>query len=229
MVSGALSILGRIMIWTVVLAAGSGSRYGAAKQFDQLGGRRIIDRSVDVASGVSDGVVLVVPAGETDPGHGPVGGSTSLPETDECVQGGATRSESVRAGLAAVPGGAEIIVVHDAARPLAGRAIFDRVVQAVLGGADAAIPGLVVVDTIKRVRDDTVVETIDRSELVAVQTPQAFAAGVLRRAHESGGDATDDASLVEAMGGTVVVVAGEPENMKITLPHDLRVAETWLR
>ncbi len=74
-----------------------------------------------------------------------------------------------------------------------------------------------------------VAATIGRSELVAVQTPQAFAADVLRRAHESGGDATDDASLVEAMGGTVVVVAGEPENMNIRLPHDLRVAETWLR
>ena len=214
------------MIWTLVLAAGAGTRYGARKQFEELGGRRIIDRSVDVALEASDGVVLVVPDGgdENDVGAG------GYPTVDVCVTGGATRSASVRSGLSAVPDDAEIVVVHDAARPLAGRPLFDRVIGAVRDGADVAVPGVPVVATVKRVADGRVVETLDRSELVAVQTPQAFSAEVLRNAHAAGGDATDDAGLVEALGYTrVEVVEGEPGNIKVTVPSDLRQAELWLR
>ena len=189
------------------MAAGRGDRYGAAKQFESFRGRTLLDWATDVARRSSDDVVVVLPPGQ--------GG----------VAGGATRSESVRAGLAAVPDAADIIVVHDAARPLATDALFAAVIDAVRNGADAAIPGVAVTDTVKRVEGDRVIETLDRSQLVAVQTPQAFRADALRKAHGAGGDATDDAALVEAAGGTVVVVAGEPGNIKVTTPADLRVAE----
>jgi 2-C-methyl-D-erythritol 4-phosphate cytidylyltransferase len=134
------------------------------------------------------------------------------------VAGGASRSASVRAGLAAVPADAEVVVVHDAARPAARPALFESVVAAVLAGADAAIPGVPLVDTVKRVAGGVVVETLDRTALVAVQTPQAFRAAVLREAE---GEATDDAALVEAAGGRVVVVPGDPANLKVTEPADL--------
>jgi 2-C-methyl-D-erythritol 4-phosphate cytidylyltransferase len=199
-------------VWAVVVAAGSGERYGAAKQYAQLDGRRVLDWSLAAARGAADGVVLVVSARHAgDP----------EPAADVVVAGGSSRSESVRAGLDAVPDDAEIIVVHDAARPAASAALFAAVVAAVRAGADGAIPGVAVVDTIKRVQDDVVVETLDRAALVAVQTPQAFRASVLRSAHADGGDATDDGALVEAAGGRVVVVPGEPQNVKLTTPADL--------
>jgi 2-C-methyl-D-erythritol 4-phosphate cytidylyltransferase len=199
-----------LSVWAIVVAAGSGSRFGRPKQFESLGGTTILQRSIDVASRACDDVVVVLPAGE--------GG----------VTGGATRSDSVRNGLAAVPHDAEIVVVHDAARPLVTPALFKAVIDAVRAGADAAVPGVAVSDTIKRIDGERVLETLDRAELVAVQTPQAFRLDALRRAHASGGDATDDAALVEAAGGSVVVVPGEATNIKITTPDDLRVAEALL-
>ena len=211
-------------VWAIVVAAGSGTRFGDAvpKQFLELGGRRLVDRAVAAASGACDGVVAVLPAAHLEVAEVP----------GAVVAGGPTRSASVRAGLAAVSDDAEVIVVHDAARPLAGAELFERVVAAVRAGADGAVPGLSVPDTIKRV-DATgggvvVVETLDRPALRAIQTPQAFAAAVLRRAHAGGGDATDDAALVEALGATVVVVDGDPGNLKITGPDDLARAEAIL-
>jgi 2-C-methyl-D-erythritol 4-phosphate cytidylyltransferase len=127
----------------------------------------------------------------------------------------------VRCGLDVVGPDADVIVVHDAARPFAAPGLFAAVVTAVRDGADGAVPGVAVADTIKRVVGGQVVATLDRGELVAVQTPQAFAAAALRRAHDDGGDATDDAALVEAAGGRVVVVPGDPANTKITLRTDL--------
>ncbi len=118
------------------------------------------------------------------------------------------------------------IVVHDAARPLADPALFERVIAAVRDGADGAVPGVPVPDTIKRVDPaGHVIETLDRAALRAIQTPQAFAADVLRRAHAGEGDATDDAALVEAAGGRVVVVEGDPANLKVTGRDDLVRAE----
>jgi 2-C-methyl-D-erythritol 4-phosphate cytidylyltransferase len=141
------------------------------------------------------------------------------------VVGGDTRSASVRRGLAAVPAAAEVIVVHDAARPYAEPALFRAVVAAVRAGADGAVPGIPVVDTVKQVAPDgTVLATLDRSRLVTVQTPQAFRADVLRAAHAAGGEATDDAALVEGAGGRVVVVPGSPDNRKITVATDLHPA-----
>ncbi|MBO0886204.1 MAG: 2-C-methyl-D-erythritol 4-phosphate cytidylyltransferase, partial [Acidimicrobiales bacterium] len=145
------------------------------------------------------------------------------------VPGGATRAGSVRAGLAAVPEAADIIVVHDAVRPLASPALFRAVVGAVEGGADGAIPGLPVSETLKRVDQGAVVATVDRGDLVAVQTPQAFRAGILRAAHEGDPEATDDAALVEAVGGTVVVVPGEDQNLKLTVARDLILARALQR
>jgi 2-C-methyl-D-erythritol 4-phosphate cytidylyltransferase len=212
-------------VWAIVVAAGSGSRFGESvpKQFLDLGGRRLFDRAAAAAAAACDGVVAVVPAAFLD---------TAAVTGGTAVAGGATRSASVRAGLAAVPEDADIIVVHDAARPLAGPELFERVVAAVRAGADGAVPGLPVPDTIKRVdaRDGgaVVVDTLDRPALRAVQTPQAFRAAVLHRAHAAGGEATDDAALVEALGGVVVVVDGDPAYLKITTPEDLLRAEALL-
>lgn len=207
--------------WVILVAAGSGSRFGGPKQFQLLAGRTVLDRSLATARSVAEGVVVVVPGG---PGEPP-----PVPGADAVVAGGATRSGSVRAGLAAVPADVDVIVVHDAARPLAGPELYGAVVAAVAAGADCAVPGLAVPDTVKRVGPDgRVAATLDRAELVLVQTPQAFSAPVLRRAHASGPEATDDAAVVEAAGGRVVVVPGDGRNIKITHPRDLAVAEALL-
>ena len=212
-------------IWTIVVAAGSGIRFGAAKQFLDLAGVPVLDRSVLTAARHSDGVVVVVPASQ-------------LPHLSEglesvemregvgwrAVAGDSTRSGSVRNGLAAVPDNAEIVLVHDAARPLASDSIYENVIAAVRAGADAATPVIAVTDTI-RYRFGGVV---DRDELVAVQTPQAFRAEALRRAHQGGADATDDASLVSDAGGKVELVTGEQRNLKLTTPYDLEVAALFL-
>ena len=196
-------------VWAIVVAAGSGERFGGAKQYEFLDGRRVVDHALDACRAVCDGVVLVVPPERADDDE---------PSVDAVVAGGATRSASVRAGLAAVPDDAEMIVVHDASRPWASPALFQAVLAAV---QDGAVPGLPLADTVKRVDGDRVVETVDRTTLVAVQTPQAFRADVLRKAHAAGDEATDDAALVERIGGTVVVVPGEPGNRKITVRDDL--------
>jgi 2-C-methyl-D-erythritol 4-phosphate cytidylyltransferase len=198
-------------VWTIVVAAGSGLRFGSAKQFETIGGKRIVDWAMDEATEHSVGVIVVLPKGEaTSPGQ---------------VEGGATRSESVRRGLAAVPTDATIVCVHDAARPFASPTVFQRVISAVVDGADAAVPGIAVTDTIKQVNEsEVVVSTPRRETLRAVQTPQAFRASSLRRAHEHGGEGTDDATLIEKIGGEVVVVEGEIVNRKITTPEDLEWA-----
>ena len=198
-------------VWTIVVAAGSGLRFGGAKQFERLGDRRVVDWAVAEAERHSIGVVTVVPKGQaTGPG---------------LVEGGTTRSESVRRGLQAVPAEATIILVHDAARPFASSQVFQRVIGAVVDGADAAVPGIPGTDTIKQVNEsDVVVATPRRETLRAVQTPQAFRASSLRRAHEAGGEGTDDASLVENAGGEVRVVEGEHVNRKITETDDLEWA-----
>lgn len=209
-------------IWTIVVAAGSGTRFGGAKQFEILNGDRVIDRSIAIAKKASDGVVVVLSAEGilTEAGL----------DVEALVIGGATRSESVRAGLVAVPDDAEIVIVHDAARPLASLDIYEAVIDAVRNGADAAVPGVPVGDTLKRVDAEMVVQaTVDRQNIVAVQTPQAFDAAKLRAAHASSAEATDDAGLVEAAGGRVVVVDGDPVNVKITERRDIGVLEAMCK
>jgi 2-C-methyl-D-erythritol 4-phosphate cytidylyltransferase len=202
----------------IVVAAGGGHRFGAPKQFSALAGSRLVDRAVAAAGAACDEVVVVLPPGVDWDG----------PPVAAAVPGGERRADSVRAGLAAVPDGCDVVVVHDAARPLAPPSLFTDVIAAVRGGADGAVPAVPLSDTVKRVEGGRVVDTPPRDALVAVQTPQAFRADALRAAHASGGHATDDAALVEAAGGTVVVVPGDPANLKVTASGDLRVAEALL-
>jgi 2-C-methyl-D-erythritol 4-phosphate cytidylyltransferase len=201
-------------VWTIVVGAGTGERFGSVKQYELIGDVRMLDMARSTAAACSDGVVLVVPPADA--------------EREGGVAGGPTRSASVRNGLAAVPAEADIICVHDAARPLASPNLFRAVIEAVSGGADGAIPGIPVADTIKIVERDgdrvMVASTPARDSLVAVQTPQAFRADVLRAAHASGAEATDDAALVEMLGGRVVVVPSDATNRKITDRDDLEWA-----
>jgi 2-C-methyl-D-erythritol 4-phosphate cytidylyltransferase len=209
-------------VWGIVVAGGSGSRFGEAvpKQFLEFGGLRLLDWAVAATMAACDGVVVVLPVEHLH---------VTLVPGVTAVAGGPSRSASVRAGLETVPGDARIAVVHDAARPLASVELFERVIAAVRAGADGAVPGVPVPDTIKRVGGDgRVLETLDRPTLRAIQTPQAFSAAALRAAHAGGGDATDDAALVEAAGGRVVVVDGDPTNVKVTGPDDLERAEALL-
>jgi 2-C-methyl-D-erythritol 4-phosphate cytidylyltransferase len=216
-------------LWTVVVAGGSGQRFGAAKQFALLrNSERVIDLAIAMARSISTGVVVVVPA--TDPAA--VTADHLAPVPLIVVPGGATRADSVRAGLAAVPDSAQVICVHDGARPFADVDLYCRVVDAVSDPTvAAAVPGVAVTDTIKQVRREPqglrVVATLSRDSLVAVQTPQAFRAEVLREAHRRvGGDVslTDDAMMVESLGHVVAVVDGDPTNRKITHPEDLEWA-----
>ncbi|HLX87314.1 MAG TPA: 2-C-methyl-D-erythritol 4-phosphate cytidylyltransferase [Acidimicrobiales bacterium] len=200
-------------VWAVVVAGGGGERFGAPKQFAMLDGRPLVSWAVDAARGAVDGVVLVLPADRLGNSYG----------ADVVVAGGASRAASVRAGLAAIPESAAIVVVHDGARPLATSALFRAVVAEVAAGASGAVPGLAVADTLKVVAEGVVVETVPRVGLVGVQTPQAFRADVLRAAHAGEPEATDDAGLVEATGATVRVVAGDPRNIKVTTVADLEM------
>lgn len=216
----------------MVVAGGSGSRFGGPKQFEPLGTGTVLDSAVWASRAVADFVVVVLPGAAI---------GAEVTGADAVVPGGQTRSASVRAGLAALVSNArpdgehkpvqaapfdpEIVVVHDAARPLASPALFKSVVDAVRAGADAAVPALAVNDTVKRVVGRTVRETVPRDGLFLIQTPQAFCLSVLNEAHSGAADATDDAALVEAVGGTVVVVDGEPANVKLTSPSDLPLLE----
>jgi 2-C-methyl-D-erythritol 4-phosphate cytidylyltransferase len=202
----------------IVPAAGRGERLGGEvpKAFAPCAGRPLVEWSLAVLESVCDRVVVAVPPGyETGPDR---------------VTGGSSRSESVRLALAAAPE-ATVAVVHDAARPLVTRELVEACVAAVGDGCDGAVAAAPVSDTIKEAdAGGRVVRTLDRSRLWAIQTPQAFAADVLRRALEGGdvASATDDASLVEAAGGTVRVVQAPPENFKVTSRVDLALAEVLL-
>jgi 2-C-methyl-D-erythritol 4-phosphate cytidylyltransferase len=199
-------------IWGIVVAAGIGRRFGGTKHLVELDGRPLWRWAVDTLdrSGL-DGILVVgdVPGG---------------------IPGGRRRQDSVAAGLARVPDSATAILVHDAARPLASPALVARLIEALVRpGVDGVVPGVALRDTIKRVEQGSVSETIDRSSLVAVQTPQAFTADSLRRAHaEVTADVTDDAAMVEAIGGSIAVVEGEQHNIKVTYPTDLAIARVLL-
>jgi 2-C-methyl-D-erythritol 4-phosphate cytidylyltransferase len=206
----------------IVPAAGSGERLGASgpKAFAMCGGRSLLDWSLEVLEAVCDRVVVAVPAGFEEPDAGR-------------VVGGASRSESVRIALGTAPE-ATVAVVHDAARPLITRELVERCVDALSDGWDGVVAAAPVPDTIKEA-DPTgrVMRTLDRSSLWAIQTPQVFRADVLRRALDVDdavlAAATDDASLVEAAGGSVRVVEAPSENIKVTRPVDLALAEALLR
>lgn len=201
-------------VWAVILSAGTGIRFGDLKQFALLHGRRLVDVVVGTAAEVCDQVVVVLPAGVEWDG----------PPVAAVTAGGATREASVRCGLAKVPASAEIVVIHDAAHPLASRELFEAVVAEVRAGADGAVPGLRSSEAVKRVEAGRTAANLPRDELVLVQTPHAFAAGMLRAAHAQGGEATDDSVLVEAAGGRVVIVPGDPRNIHVTSAVELDMA-----
>ncbi len=207
----------RAVVWSVVVAAGSGERFGGDKQAADLVGQPVVVWAVRAATSVSDGVVVVATAERRSAVVDLLAG---LDGVEAVVDGGDTRSASVRCGLAAVPADAEVVLVHDGARPLATPDLFRRVVEAVCLGAEAVVPGIPLADSLRSVEG----RVIERDGVIAVQTPQGFAAEALRRAHADGGEASDDATLVEATGVTVVVVEGEPANLKVTRPMDLALA-----
>lgn len=197
--------------WGIVVAGGTGDRFGGPKHAVELLGTALWRRAADVLDATCDGVTVVgdVPGG---------------------VPGGRRRRDSVAAGLAHVPEDVARVLVHDAARPLASVDLARRVLERLaLGGVDGVIPVVPVRDTLKEVDGRTVVATVDRARLVAVQTPQAFRRVVLAEAHAtSAEDATDDAQLLERIGARVVTVEGDPRNLKVTYPEDLDVARALL-
>ena len=218
-------------VGVVVVAAGSGSRLGAdvPKAFVHLRGRPLLAHAVDTISRMPGltSLVVVAPAGLADPGD-PLWSGVDLPDGAVVVPGGAERTDSVAAGLAALASDCDIVLVHDAARCLTPLGVFQRVVDAVRAGAAGAVPGLPVVDTVKSVDAAGVITgTPDRAGLRAVQTPQGFRREVLVTAYASGVRATDDAALVERCGDHVLVVDGDPLAFKVTTADDLERA-AWL-
>ena len=220
--------------WAIVVAGGTGTRFGRPKQYESLQGRPVLAWSLSAARRACDHVVLVLPAADVPVTRGEQAGAAGgdgAPrwDADVIVAGGVTRSDSVRAGLAVVDADAAVVVVHDAARPLAPPSLWHAVISAIEAGADGAVPTVAVTDTVKEVRADGTLLTLERAALVAVQTPQAFAPDALRAAHGAGAVATDDAALIEAAGGRVVTVPGAAVNLKITERSDLIVADALLR
>jgi 2-C-methyl-D-erythritol 4-phosphate cytidylyltransferase len=211
--------------WAILVAAGAGSRLGGErpKAFVGLGGRPLLAESLERLDG-SDWIDAIVVAAAPDWEEPAILLAEELvaSKVSAVVTGGATRAESVRNALAEVPADALVVIVHDAARPLVGDAVIERVLGRLADGLDGVVPGLPLADTVKRVDRGIVAETLDRDALVVVQTPQAFLADHLRDAYD--GDlsgATDCASLVERRGGRIGVVEGDPHLVKITTSDDL--------
>jgi 2-C-methyl-D-erythritol 4-phosphate cytidylyltransferase len=219
-------------VWAILVAAGRGERLGTdqPKAFARLGELPLLAeplRRLDESEWV-DAVVLVAPPGWEEPAI-LLAEELGCSKVRACVPGGETRAASVRAGVAEVGEDAAVVLVHDAARPLLPDEVVERVIAPLADGWDGVVPGLPVSDTVKRVgADGGVAETVARDGLWAVQTPQAFPAETLRRAVAGGGDATDCAGLVEAQGGRIKVVLGDPRLLKVTTAADLERVASWL-
>lgn len=218
-------------VWAILVAAGRGERLGLdrPKAFAKLGDEPLLAeplRRLDASPWV-DAIVLVAPSGWEEPAI-LLAEEEGCDKVRACVTGGKSRSDSVRAGLAEVPADALVVLVHDAARPLLSDDVVERVLAPLSEGWDGVVPGLPVGDTLKRAGSDgDVQETVSRDGLWAVQTPQAFTAEALRRAQEEGAEATDCAGLVEAAGGRVKIVEGDPRLLKVTSPADLETVAAW--
>jgi 2-C-methyl-D-erythritol 4-phosphate cytidylyltransferase len=221
-----------VSVWAVLAAAGRGERLGSdrPKAFAKLRDRPLLAESLErlEESNWIDAIVIVAPPGWEEPSI-LLAEELGCAKVSACVGGGETRAESVRAGVAEVGEDAVVIAVHDAARPLLPDEALERVLTALNEGWDGAVPALPLADTVKRVRGEQVVKTLPREELVAVQTPQAFLATVLRDAlsGELAG-ATDCASLVEARGGRVTTVPGDARLIKVTDAADLELVASLL-
>jgi 2-C-methyl-D-erythritol 4-phosphate cytidylyltransferase len=221
-----------VSVWAVLAAAGSGERLGLdrPKAFANLRDRPLLAEPLErlEASEWIDSIVVAVPPEWEEPAI-LLAEEIGAGKVVACVTGGATRAESVRAAVDEVDDDASVIIVHDAARPLVDDEVIERVLKPLSEGFDGAVPTVPMADTVKRVRGGEIVETLDRAELVSVQTPQAFLADTLRRA--LGGDisaATDCSSLVEAAGGRVAAVAGDARLLKVTEVADLERVERLL-
>ena len=210
-------------------AASASARTGRRRS-SRLGGRALLAESLERLDDcdVVDAIVVAAPAGWEEPAI-LLAEELGAARSSRRVTGGATRAASVRAGARRGGGGrAPSSLVHDAARPLVTDAVIERVLAPLAEGWDGAVPGLPVADTVKRVDGGAVVETLARDELVAVQTPQAFAAAALRAARAGEREATDCAALVEARGGRVRVVEGDPRLLKVTTPTTSELVAAWL-
>lgn len=218
-------------VWAILAAAGRGERLGLdrPKAFARLNDRPLLAESLERLDGSEwiEHIVVAAPPDWEEPCI-LVAEEVSAGKVAETVTGGESRTESVRRALADVPAEATVVLVHDAARPLVTEDVIERVVTALADGWDAAVPGLVVSDTVKRVDGESVIETIERKGLVIAQTPQAFVADTLRRALDGGSTASDCAALVEAAGGRVRVVPGDARLVKVTEPADLELVAGWL-
>lgn len=203
-------------VWAIVLAAGHGRRFGARpKQFERVGGERMVDRTVLTARRTCDRVVLVLPPGRPWDG----------PPVDVVAYGGEHASDTVRAGLAMVPDDAGVVVVCDPAHPLATDALFHAVIDAVRAGADGAVPTVAIHDVIQRVRDGVVTGTVAKDGLVITQSPQAFRPAVLRAVHSTLPKPVENSGLVVAHGHRVVAVPGDQTNLHVTTPEELAVVD----
>ncbi len=218
-------------VCAVLAAAGSGERLGhdRPKAFVRLGHLPLLAESLRRLDGSDwvESIVVAAPRGWEEPSI-LLAEEIGAAKVTACVTGGGTRTESVRQALSEAPADTAVVLVHDAARPLVSDAVVERVLTPLGEGWDAIVPALPLADTVKRVRGDEVVETLDRDELVAVQTPQAFVAEVLREALARDAAASDCAALVEAGGGRVRVVEGDRRLVKITTREDLDLVAGWL-
>ena len=218
-------------VWAVIVAAGRGERLGLdrPKAFANLRDRPLLAESLErlEASDWIDSIVVAAPPDWEEPVI-LLAEELGCGKVVESVTGGATRAASVRAALAEVSEDAAVVLVHDAARPIVPEEVIERLLTALNEGWDGAIPVLPLPDTVKRVEGDQVIETVDREGLAMVQTPQAFVATALRDAVASGGEASDCSALVEASGGRIKAVPGDPRLVKITEPADLELVASWL-
>jgi len=209
----------------IIAAAGSGVRFGAdlPKALIQLGNRTLIEHAISAISPAVDQVVVTAPASHLSQFQSLLGDAVTV------VVGGSTRSESIRAGLAAVSNNTQFVLIHDAARALASTDLANRVLSALQNGEVAVIPGIAQVDTIKSIDENGyVTSTPNRANLRNIQTPQGFELSALKKAHAANGEGTDDAALVESAGFKVLVIAGEECALKITTPADLATAYNFL-
>ena len=219
-------------VWALLVAAGAGERLGEErpKAFVKLGELPLLAeplRRLDESDWV-DAIVVAVPEDWEEPAI-LLAEELSASKVVAVVRGGGTRAESVRAALAEVPEDALVVLVHDAARPLLSEDVLERVLAPLSEGWDGVVPGVPIVDTVKTVAGEAVAGTLSREKLIAVQTPQAFVAAKLREAYAGDlSEATDCSSLVEASGGRVKWVEGDPRLLKVTTKADLEQVAAWL-